>query len=96
MAHVKATLSVNNDTCGPLEVLVGGRGSVHIEISSTITVSLQRKIGDGGYVTVKLPDGATAASWTSSISMLIDAPGTYQLLASGVSGGSAVCQLVSH
>lgn len=92
-----ATLAANNDTCGPLEVLPGQTGDFDIVITGTITVTLQRKVfGGSTFITCKLPDGVTNAAWTASTTQSIAAPGVYQLLASGVSGGSAVCRMLGN
>lgn len=93
---LSGTLAANADTCGPLDVAPSGRGSVQFVVTGTITVALQRRLGGGSYITVKKPDGVTDATYTASDSLLIDAPGEYQLLASGVSGGNAVCYLWKH
>lgn len=95
-SQATATLDANDETCGPLSVVNDGRLSIHIVTTGTITVSLQRRINGGAYVTTTLPDGVTAASFTTSFTGVVDAPGEYQLIASGTSGGSAVCNMLAH
>ncbi len=94
--NATATLDANDEVCGPLSVINDQRLSFHVVISGTITVSLQRRMNGATFVTVKLPDGVTAASWTASASFVVDAPGDYQLIASGTSGGSAICNMFVH
>lgn len=89
------TLDADAETCGPIDVLPNGRGSVQFIITSTITVTLQRRFAGGGWVTCPKPDG-TAAAYTASSTFLIDGPGEYQLVASGVSGGAADCKMWAH
>lgn len=97
MAIVTATLDANDETCGPLKLQDGERGDVEINVTGTITVTLQRKLNGGSsFFTVKLPDGTTDAAFTADSSFVIEGAGQYQLIASGVSGGSAVCRLQSN
>lgn len=91
-----ATLDANDEVCGPLSAVNDQRVSFHIVITGTITVSVQRRINGGTFVTITKPDGATAASYTASASFVADAPGDYQLIASGTAGGSAVCNMLVH
>ena len=94
--NATATLDADAEVCGPLSITNDQRLSFHIVITGTITVSLQRRFNGATFVTVKLPDGSTAASWTASASFVVDAPGDYQLIASATSGGSAVCNMLTH
>jgi len=97
MAVVTATLDANDETCGPLKVQMGEQADVDMVITGTITVALQRKAPGGStFVTVKKADGTTAATYTASEPVAITSPGIYQLLASGVSGGSAVCRMNTY
>lgn len=92
-----ATLDANSETCGPLKVQMGEQADFEIVITGTITVALQRKApGSSTFFTIKKSDETTDATYTASYAGQIMAPGVYQLLASGVSGGSAVCRLNSY
>ena len=64
--------------------MTGKLGFFSVVISSTITVTLQRKIDGANWVAVE--DGYTASTTKDIVGA-----GTYQLIASGTSGGSAVC-----
>lgn len=91
--NAKATLSANSDVCGP--ILIGSRrqGTFRINISGTITVALQSRMEGTNWLTVKKADDSTDASYTADAVGQITAPGEYRLLASGVSGGTAICRL---
>lgn len=78
-------LTANNQTDPPnswLRVLPGQTASYSVDITGTITVTLNRKVSGGATVAVE-------AGYTSDVTKQIIAPGDYQLIASGVSGGSA-------
>ncbi|HAH11512.1 MAG TPA: hypothetical protein DCL48_15570 [Alphaproteobacteria bacterium] len=82
------TIDANSETVGPV---TNGRSGVayQVDITGTITVTLQASL-----------DGAT---WmTATPAFTADAIGThnipgaaYRLIASGVTGGSAVCTLIA-
>jgi hypothetical protein len=91
-SQATATLDANDEVCGPINVPNGHGAAVHIVVTGTITVTLQRAYGGLAYVTVLKPDGDPAA-FTASYTGQIDSPGDYKLVASGVSGGSAACAL---
>ena len=83
---VTATLDANEETCGPLVLIKGQEGLMHIAITGTITVTLQRR-ANGSWISV------TDAAYTASVTTDIVGAGVYQLIASATSGGSAVCML---
>lgn len=100
MRHT-ATLSANDDTCpsssdnaGQFVVRPGrvGRGMIG-NVSSSITVTLQEYDG-ANWIPVKSVDGNTTYSWTAAQTFTILDAGSYRLIASGVSSGSADCTLV--
>ena len=88
MAQVTATLDANDETCGPFVLIKGEEGLLHIAVTGTITVTLQRR-ANGSWVSV------TDAAYTASVTTDIVGAGTYQLIASATSGGSAVCMLAT-
>jgi hypothetical protein len=90
------TLDANGEIAGPVVCGSDNRLSFHVVITGTITVTVQRSIGDSGFVTTTKPDGSTAAVYTASCDGVIDAPGSYQIVASGVSGGNAICYMLTH
>jgi hypothetical protein len=82
---MRRTLSADSQTNPPsgyLRVLPNQSASYSVGITGTITITLNRKVSGGGVVAVE--DG-----YTSDTTKQIVAPGEYQLVASGVSGGSA-------
>ena len=84
------TLDADNETnpaSGTFVVQRGQTASYSVDITGTITVTLQRRIGPGGWIAVE-------AGYTSDTTKQIEAPGEYRLIASGTSGGSAVTLLV--
>lgn len=93
-SQATATLDADTEACGPILVAQGKRGSVHVEITGTITVAVQRRMMGSGWVTVD--EAGSPAEFTESFSKALEAPGEYQLIASGTSGGSAVCRLWAH
>lgn len=80
------TLDANDETnpaSGAFVVPVSKTASYLIDITGTITVTLQRRIGASGWVAVE--DG-----YTTDTTKQIVSPGEYRLIASATSGGSAV------
>lgn len=90
-SQASATLDANDEVCGPIIVAPKHKGRFAIEITGTITVTLKAKMGGTGFITLKQPDGSTDAAYTASVIGVLEAGAEYQLVASGVSGGSAVC-----
>lgn len=86
---VTVTLDANDET-NPVsgEIIVGKTqtAAYDVVVTGTITVTLQRKINGTNWVAVE-------AGYTSSVTKHIVAPGAYRLIASGVSGGSAITSL---
>lgn len=89
----KATLSANDDVCGPIVIGARRQGVFQIDVTGTITVTLQMKGPSTNWITCKKSDETTDAAYTADAVGQILAPGEYRLLASAVSGGSAVCLL---
>lgn len=89
----KATLSANDDVCGPVVISHRRTGIFQIDVTGTITVTLQVRGPGGNWITCKKADESTDAAYTADYVGQILAQGEYQLVASGVSGGSAVCLL---
>lgn len=83
-----ATLDANDEVLGPV---TNGRNGVsyQVDVTGTITVTLQASLEGGAYFTIG--SGLTADTiGTHNI------PGAaYRLIASGVTGGSAVCALIA-
>jgi hypothetical protein len=83
------TLDANDETnpaTGTFIVPRGQTASYAVDVTGTITVTLQRRIGTSGWIAVE-------TGYTSDTTKQIEAPGEYRLIASGVSGGSAVTNL---
>lgn len=80
----KQTLDADDEVCGPVTVVTGKLGFFSVAVTGTITVTLQRKIDGANWVAVE--DGYTASTTKDIVGA-----GTYQLIASGTSSGSAVC-----
>ena len=86
---IAVTLAANdatNPATGTFVVPRGQTASYAVDITSTITVTLQRRIGTSGWIAVE-------TGYTADTTKQIEAPGEYRLIASGVSGGSAVTNL---
>jgi hypothetical protein len=86
---MQVTLDANDETNPPsgfLRVLAGQTASYSVAITGTISVTLNRKVSGGGVCPVE-------DAYTASTTKQIVAPGEYQLIASGTSGGSAVTQI---
>ena len=84
------TLDANDETnpaTGTFVVPRGQTASSSVDITGTITVTLQRRIGGTGWLAVE-------TGYTADTTKQIEAPGEYRLIASGTSGGSAVTFLV--
>ena len=81
MSANTGTLDANSETF-TVTVSPGQRAKVRMLISGTITVTATD--GDSAFT---LPSGG-AAAWTTSDSVMIEAPGLYTFTASGVSGGT--------
>lgn len=84
------TLDANDETnpaSGTFNVPRGQTASYSVDVTGTITVTLQRKIGGTAWIAVE-------TGYTSDTTKQIEAPGDYRLIASGVSGGSAVTFLI--
>ena len=80
------TLDADNETnpaSGTLVVPRGQTASYSVDITGTITVTLQRRLGGTAWIAVE-------TGYTSDTTKQIEAPGEYRLIASGTSGGSAV------
>lgn len=75
-----ATLDANAEA---MDIYVADKATAIVTITGTITVTPQ--FSHDGATFVSLTDEALTASGT----MLLEGPGVYRLLASGVSGGSA-------
>jgi hypothetical protein len=83
--NAPVTLDANDETnpdTGIFTVPRGQTASYSVDITGTITVTLQRRIGGTAWVAVE-------AGYTADTTKQIEAPGQYRLIASGVSGGSA-------
>ena len=80
----KQTLDANDEVCGPVIIVTGKLGFFSVAVTGTITVTLQRRIDGANWVAVE-------NGYTASTTKDIVGAGTYQLIASGTSGGSAVC-----
>jgi hypothetical protein len=83
------TLDANDETnpaSGAFVVPVSKTASYIVDITGTITVTLQRRIGASGWIAVE-------AGYTTDTTKQIVSPGEYRLIASGTSGGSAVTYL---
>ena len=89
----KATLDANSEVCGPIVINPRRQGIFQIDVTGTITVTLQMMGPGGNWITCKKSDETTDAAYTADAVGQITAPGEYQLVASGVSGGSAICLL---
>lgn len=86
------TLDANDETnpaSGTFVCLPGQTASYFIDITGTITVTLQRRIGSSAWIAVE-------TGYTTDTTKQIISPGEYRLLASGVSGGSAVTYLYAE
>jgi hypothetical protein len=83
-----ATLDADDEICGPLFVDAERMGLFTIDVTGTITVTLQAS-ADLGATYIAVPD----AAYTADTVQTIDSPGVYRLIASGVSGGSAICTM---
>ena len=86
---MQVTLTANSQTNPPndyLRVLPGQSASYSIAVTGTITVTLNRKVAGSSAI-------AADTAYTASTSKQIIAPGDYQLIASGVSGGSAITEI---
>lgn len=90
------TLDANGEIAGPVVCGSDNRLSFHAVITGTITITVQRSIGESGFVTTTKPDGSTAAVYTASCDGVIDAPGSYQIVASNVTGGTALVYMLTH
>jgi hypothetical protein len=88
----RATLSANNDVCGPIVIGPRRTGVFRIEVTGTITVTVQTRVGTTWFA-VKKADESTDAAYTADSAGEILAPGEYRLIASGVAAGSAACRL---
>lgn len=88
----KATLSANDNVCGPIVIGPRRTGVFRIEVTGTITVAVQTRVGSTWF-SVKKGDETTDATYAVDAAGQITAPGEYRLIASGVSGGSAVCRI---
>ena len=87
MSLVTQTLDANAETLGPWGVEEYCPVGFTVSITGTITVTLQRSLDGTTFVDVE-------PGYTSSTTKNVDGPGFYRLIASGVSGGSAVCSLL--
>jgi hypothetical protein len=81
--------SETNPETGTFVCLPGQTASYFIDITGTITVTLQRRIGSSGWIAVE-------AGYTADTTKQIIAPGEYRLIASATSGGSAVTFLYAE
>jgi len=80
-----ATLDADAEVCGPVNIRRQEQGFYSITVTGTITVTLQRNI-DGNWIAVE-------TGYSASTTKDITGAGQYRLIASGTSGGSAVCFL---
>jgi hypothetical protein len=87
MRLVSQTLDANAEALGPFEVEEIRSVGFTVSITGTITVTLQRSMDGTTFVDVE-------PGYTSSVTKNVDGPGFYRLIASGVSGGSAICSLL--
>lgn len=86
---IAVTLDADNETnpvTGSFVVPRGQTASYAVDITGTITVTLQRRIGTSGWIAVE-------TGYTSDTTKQIEAPGEYRLIASGTSGGSAITNI---
>lgn len=88
MTVATGTLDADTETF-VVSLFPGQQAKVRMAITGTITVTAT----DSGSA-FNLPSGS-AATWTASDSIVIDAPGRYTFTASGVSGGSCVYEVVT-
>ena len=86
-----ATLSANTNTCGPVNLNPELGGIYSVVVTGTITVTLQASF-DGGANWVSDPDSVHTASTLQRLT----GGGMFRLIASGVSGGNAVCSMEAH
>ena len=86
---IAVTLDANDETnpaTGTFVVPRGQTASYAVDITGTIVVTLQRRIGTSGWIAVE-------TGYTTDTTKQIEAPGEYRLIASGTSGGTAVTNL---
>jgi hypothetical protein len=86
---IAVTLDANDETnpaTGTFVVPRGQTASYALDITGTITITLQRRIGTSGWIAVE-------TGYTGDTTKQIEAPGEYRLIASGTSGGSAITNL---
>lgn len=86
---ITVTLDANDETnpvSGAVIVAKNQTANYDVVITGTITVTLQRRLNGTNWVPVE-------TGYSASTTKQIIAPGSYRLIASGTSGGSAITSL---